>query len=130
MMLVRTVAAALLLARGATALAQDELVAQPVPTPSVQLLLDEVPNYAEVLRNQWSAQLPADVLAAETDIEAYGRLLDTEPDQSVSLDECVALALQNNTNLQIQRLTPVSAAAGVRQARAMFDPQLFADINK
>jgi outer membrane protein len=119
---------------GGHALAQQpEATATPVaaaaPEPRAVHLLDEVPDYAEVLAHQWSAGVPADVTAAEQSTEQYGRL-GTQPLQATSLTECIGLALQNNTDLQIQRLGPVGAAAQVRSARAIFDPVLFGDVSR
>ncbi len=91
-------------------------------------LIDEVPNYAEVLTHQWQAGVPEDVEAAERSVEHYGRMAEFGPPHPLALEECVALAVQNNTDLQIQRLGPSSAAVGVRNARAIFDPALFAEI--
>ena len=99
------------------------------PATDVELI-DRVPNHLEVLRNQWSADLPEDVSAAERSVEGFGHLVDTVPKEVVSLQECIGLALKYNTQLQIQRLGPVNAAAGVRQARSIFDPAAFADVNK
>ena len=130
MMLVRSIVVIWLLAQVTSVAAQDEVTAEPGASPSVLFLLDEVPNYAEVLRDQWSPQLPPDALAAETDIEAYGRLLDAQPKQPLTVAECVALAVQNNTNLQVRRLTPATSAVAVRQAWSTFDPVWFASVGK
>src|SRR5262249_17347621 len=88
------------------------------------------PNYAEILRDQWSPDVPPEVRAAERSSENYGRLVDTEPPIATSLPECIALALHNNTDLQIQRLSPISAAAGGRSARAQFDPVAYGDVTR
>jgi outer membrane protein len=119
---------------GGHVLAQEpEATATPVaavaPAPRDVRLLDEVPDYAEILVHQWSAGVPADVTAAERSVERYG-LLGTQPMQATSLTECIGLAVQNNTDLQIQRLGPVGAAAQVRSARAVFDPVLFGDVSR
>jgi len=112
---------------GAAALAQEP--APPAaPAPKDVRLLDAVPNYAEMLAHQWSDGVPQDVRDAEQSTDFYGRLLDTEPTQATTLAECIALALQNNTDLQVQRLGPISASAQVRSARAIFDPVLFGDV--
>jgi outer membrane protein TolC len=111
-----------------TALAQEP---RPVaPSPQDVRLLDEVPNYAEILKHQWSAGVPQDVIDDERSVEQYGRLAETGPAQATTLAECIALAVENNTGLQIQRLGPVGAAAGVRRAWSVFDPRLFADITR
>jgi len=107
--------------------AQD--VAQPsAPPPTDVRLLDKVPNYAQILRHQWSAGVPKDVIEAESSNQMYGGLLGKEPLQATSLADCIALAIQNNTNLQIQRLGPVSATAQVRSARSIFDPKLYSNV--
>lgn len=98
-----------------------------VPTRNVRLL-DQLPTSAEILAHQWNAGVPQDVITAEQSAEHYGRLLEVGAPHPVSLQECIALALQNNTDLEIQRLGPISAAAQVRSARAIFDPVLFGDI--
>jgi len=98
------------------------------PAPQDVRLLDAVPNYAEILVHQWSAGVPQDVIDAERSVDQYGRLLATKPVQATSLTDCIVLAVQNNTDLQISRLGPVSAATQVRSARAIFDPVLFGDV--
>jgi outer membrane protein TolC len=62
--------------------------------------------------------------------EHFGRLIEKGPSESITLQEAVALTLKNNTQLQIQRLAPISATAGVRQAYSIFDPAFFADAGK
>ncbi len=99
------------------------------PAPRDVQLLDEVPNYAEILAHQWQSGVPHDVVQAQDSDENYGRL-GAAPLQATSLEECVALALHNNTDLQIQRLGPVAATAQVRSAYAVFDPKIFADISR
>jgi len=100
------------------------------PNPTDVELIDSAPNHISVLKDQWSGDLPEDVEKAEQSVEGYGLLVDTVPTEVVSLQECIALALKFNTELQIQRLGPVTAAAGVRQARAIFDPALFGEVNQ
>ena len=46
----------------------------PAPAPRDVRLLDDVPNYAEILRHQWKDGVPADVTRAEQTSEYYGRL--------------------------------------------------------
>src|SRR5262245_25882367 len=88
--------------------AQD--AAQPsAPPPTDVRLLDKVPNYAQILRHQWSAGVPKDVIEAESSNQMYGGLTGELPPQATSLVDCIALAIQNNTNLRIQRLGPVAA---------------------
>jgi outer membrane protein TolC len=93
-------------------------------------LLDEVPDYAEILESQWSVGVPSDGVVRAEAREHFGRLIEEGPSESITLQEAVALTLKNNTQLQIQRLTPISAAAGVREARSIFDPAFFADASK
>ncbi len=102
-----------------------------VPSPTLRAveLLDQIPNLAEVLKNQWSGELPEDARAAEEDLSHYGLLLEARM-QPTTLAQCIALALQNNTSLQIQRLNPLTARAAVRQARAIFDPKAFANLTR
>ena len=102
----------------------------PAPQPRDVRLLDEVPNYAEILKDQWKAGVPADVTSAEGSSEYYGRLVDLGTTQGLSLNDCIALALQNNTNLQIQRLNPVAATTGVRRAWSQFDPRAVGNLNR
>ena len=102
----------------------------PAPQPRDVRLLDEVPNYAEILKDQWKAGVPADVTSAEESSEYYGRLVDLGTTQGLSLNDCIALALQNNTNLQIQRLNPVAATTGVRRAWSQFDPRSVGNLNR
>lgn len=105
---------------------------QPPPDSNADArrLLDDAPNMARVFVHQWQSGVAADVNAAEQSTEPYGRLLDTEPMQATSLPECIALALQNNTDLRIQRLGPVAAATQVRKARSLFDPRLFTEVTR
>ncbi len=88
-------------------------------------LLDDVPNYVEVLREQWSDQRAEDLYG-----RYFGLLSDDSPEQAVSLEQCVALALQNNTGLRVGRLNPILATNEVRRARSVFDPAIFAGIGK
>jgi len=100
------------------------------PPPRDLRLLDDTPNILEVLEHQWSDGLPQDITGATQDAEHYGLLLGSGGAPVTTLNECVALALQNNSDLQIQRLTPVSARSQVRQARSIFDPRLFTDVTR
>ena len=102
----------------------------PAPPPRDVRLLDEVPNYAQILKDQWREGVPEDVTRAEQASEYYGRLVDLGTTQGLSLNDCVALALKNNTNLQIQRLNPVAATTGVRRAWSQFDPRAVGNLNR
>lgn len=99
------------------------------PTLHAVEMLEQLPGIGAVLRDQWSAALPEDVQAAERDLSHYGLLLDAKM-QPTTLAQCIALALQNNTGLQVQRLNPIAAAAEVRRARAQFDPRFFASLTR
>ena len=111
------------------ALAQEPPAAAAAPAPRDVQLLDAVPDYATILAHQWRDGVPQDVTSAEASTTSYGLLL-SAPMQPTTLSDCIALALKNNTDLQVQRLTPVAATAGVRSALSIFDPALFADINR
>ena len=110
------------------------LAQEPAPTPAASeggpRLLKDVPNYAEILVDQLSGAMPADVTAAQQSNEHYGRLTETGVPQQLSVADAVALALQNNTDLKIQRLGPLAAANQVRKARSVFDPALFGNVSR
>ncbi len=89
-------------------------------------LLDETPNYVEILRNQWSTER-ADVLYGKY----FGALgVDVGDPEPMTLEQAIALALQNNTGLEISRLNPILATSEVRRAYSVFDPAVFADVGK
>ncbi|MBI3785185.1 MAG: TolC family protein [Deltaproteobacteria bacterium] len=119
----------LLVAGVSQARAEDEATAVAGANGNDVHLLDQVPDYATILAHQWSDGVPQDVTDSETSTEKYGRLINA-PLQPTTLAECVALALRNNTDLQISRLGPTAATAGVRKSRAIFDPTLFGNINR
>jgi len=110
------------------------LAQEPAPTPAASeggpQLLKDVPNYAETFVDQLSGAMPADVTAAQQSNEHYGRLTETGVPQQLSVADAVALALQNNTDLKIQRLGPLAAANQVRKARSVFDPALFGNVSR
>jgi len=116
---------ALLLAAAPVA-AEEELEA---PSLSDIKLLDEAPNLARAFADQWSgSDVPARFEMFESDTTFFGRLRDTTAPQPVSLTHAVALALLNNTGLQVQRLAPLGARAEVQRTQAMFDPSFFGDV--
>lgn len=88
-------------------------------------LLDETPDFVRVLREQWSTER-ADVLYGQY----FGNLDDDSALQAMSLPQAIALALQNNTGLEIGRLNPVLATNEVRRARSVFDPGVFGGVGK
>ncbi len=87
--------------------------------------LDDVPNYVAVLRETWSTERADDLYG-----RYFGLLSEEGDEQDVTLEQCIALALQNNTGLEISRLSPVLATNEVRRARSMFDPAIFANVAK
>ncbi|HVM95099.1 MAG TPA: hypothetical protein VMT89_01865, partial [Candidatus Acidoferrales bacterium] len=123
----RVLGVLLLLAAVSAARADDAMLEAP-PASDVDLL-NNVPSIDEVLRHQWTDALPQDAVDAEQSTEKYGRLLNA-PLQATTLGECIALALKNNTDLQVGRLGPVSAAAAVRKAYSVFDPTLFGNVSR
>ncbi len=100
----------------------------PPPDPVRVRLLDEVPNYPQILRDQWRTGVRPETF--EREAAHYGLLGDTAAPRQITLEESIALALENNTGLRIQKLNPIAATARVRQAYAQFDPQLFGEVNK
>ncbi len=88
-------------------------------------LLDETPNIVEVLRDQWSESRVDDLYG-----QYFGLLTGEGSRQPVTLQQGIALALQNNTNLEISRLNPVLATNEVRRAFSVFDPAIFAAAGK
>lgn len=118
---------ALALCLVAPAWAGESASSASVPPQPVELL-NQVPNYGQALVRQLRGGVPEEVRAAERSVEFYGRLVDTGSPQALSLSDCIALALQNNTDLKIQRLGPLAAANQVRSARAMFDPAVVGNV--
>jgi outer membrane protein TolC len=95
---------------------------------SREYLLDEVPNFPTILKDQWSNRIPTGPFDSQR--SNYGLLKQDLPERPITLTESIALALQHNTGLRIQALTPVSAAAQVRKAYSQFDPEFFGDASK
>jgi outer membrane protein len=106
----------------------------PPPTPTPDLasveLLEDVPNYAEILHDQWTSGLPRVADSAARDYGSFGRLRDVGKPRQMTLSDCIVLALKNNTNLQVQRLDPLSARANVRSQEAIFDPVINSGVSK
>lgn len=110
----------------ATAWAQAE---EPLTGDSTrEYLLDEVPNFPTILQDQWSNRIPTGPFDSQR--SNYGLLKQDLPERPITLTESIALALQHNTGLRIQALTPISAAAQVRKAYSQFDPEFFGDASK
>lgn len=102
-----------------------------VQAPAVDVeLIDDVPNRFLVLKDQWSPGLPEDVIVGRDSVEYYGRLGPDGRRENLTLQECISLALQYNTQLEIRRLDPTKAAAGVRLARSVFDPAAYGQVSK
>ncbi len=93
--------------------------------PLRERFLEDTPNFVEVLRDQWSESDYDDLYG-----RYFGLLTDNSPEREVTLEQCIALALQNNTGLEIGRLNPVLATNEVRRAYSVFDPQVFAGASK
>ncbi len=99
------------------------------PEPEINLL-QETPNYAKVLADQWSGKdVPSNVELYPGGLEHYGLLRETAKSRSLTLEEAIAMALANNTNLKIQRLGPLAAREQVRSSQAIFDPTLYGDFS-
>jgi outer membrane protein TolC len=97
--------------------------------PEKVRLLDDIPGYAASLSQQWSGRdLTAEVDGFVSDTSHYGRLRELTGPQRLALADCIALALVNNTGLEISRLGPLGARAQVRRSYSIFDPSLFADV--
>jgi outer membrane protein TolC len=97
---------------------------QPVRTR----LLDEVPDYGKILKNQWSTTVRPETFEGEAG--HYGLLTENTSPRPITLEESIALALENNTGLRIQMLSPIAATARVREAWAQFDPAAFGNAGK
>lgn len=92
--------------------------------------LDDVPNYAEALTSQWrSADVGPLVREMLADTSHYGRLRPAEP-RALALEDCIALAIANNTGLQIARLGPLGARAEIRRAQSIFDLGFTAEVGR
>ncbi len=105
--------------------AADEVNASEAVAAERERLLDEKVNYLEVLREQWSEARVDDLYG-----QYFGLLTEDASVQPVTLQQSIALALQNNTKLKISRLDPVLASNEVRRARSVFDPVIFAGAGK
>jgi outer membrane protein TolC len=78
--------------------------------------LPPAPPPWEVLRETWELQLP--------DLPVLRQSAVTRDDtvQRVTLQETIAIALENNPRIAARRLDPVLQEAGVLQAQSKFDP--------
>ncbi|HYD48538.1 MAG TPA: TolC family protein, partial [Terriglobales bacterium] len=96
--------------------------------PADLAALEEIPNYSARLATQWrSDDLPRDAEAWLADVSHFGRLRDLTAPQQLTLPDCVALAIANNTQLQLDRLGPLGARVRIRQAHSIFDSAIFAN---
>lgn len=116
--------AALLVAAAAAVDAEEALTGD----GTREYLLDDVPNWGAVLRDQWSATVPAGRFDDERG--NFGLLGEAATPRPITLAESIALALENNTGLRVAKLNPIAAANAVRSAYAQFDPALFSDVDK
>jgi outer membrane protein TolC len=121
-------AACIAFAAGAAFAEEPPALEAPPPDPVRVRLLDEVPNYPAILKEQWSTTVRPS--SFEREATHYGLLNDVSTPRPITLEESVALALQNNTGLRIQMLNPIAATARVRQAYGQFDPAAFANASK
>jgi outer membrane protein TolC len=123
---VRILLAACFVAAAGTVAAEEQ--PPPPPDPVRVRLLDEVPDYAKILRNQWSRTVRPETF--EREAAHYGLLGEGATPRLITLEESIALALENNTGLRIQKLNPIAATARVREAYAQFDPAAFGNAGK
>jgi outer membrane protein TolC len=124
-MLQRLIIAAAISLAAAPAWSEDE----PLDGDSMrQYLLDDVPNLPQVLKDQWSARVPAGPFDGVRG--NYGLLSDDMPERPITLAESIALAIEHNTGLRIAALSPIAATNQVRRAYAQFDPEIFGDTSK
>jgi outer membrane protein len=91
-------------------------------------MLDIVPDYAKILRDQWTTTVRPERF--EREAGHYGLLTDTGAPRRITLEESIALALEHNTGLRVQKLSPIAATARVREAYAQFDPAAYGNSAK
>ncbi|MFN8640393.1 MAG: TolC family protein [Candidatus Binatia bacterium] len=121
----RLVIAVLICTAAALAWAEDEPLSDDATR---EYLLEDVPNFPTILRDQWSNRIPTGPFDAPR--SHYGLLSEDMPERPITLAESIALALEHNTGLRIAALSPVAATNQVRKAYAQFDPELFGDTSK
>jgi outer membrane protein TolC len=110
--------------------AQEAPLVEPTPDLTRVRLLDEVPNYAAVLADQWRSGARLDDVEIGRSGRNYGRLVEIGEVRNITLQGSIALALHNNTGLKVQRLDPIFSAAEVRRVRSIFDPEFYGDASK
>ncbi|MBX3028345.1 TolC family protein [bacterium] len=93
-----------------------------------EYLLEDVPNFPTILKDQWSSRVPTTPFDGGR--SNYGLLSENEAERQITLAESIALALEHNTGLKLSALSPVSATNQVRRAYAQFDPEFFGDTSK
>ena len=93
-----------------------------------EYLLDEVPNFPTILKDQWSSRVPTG--PRDQGRSNYGLLAEDMEERPITLAESIALALEHNTGLRIAALSPVAATNQVRKAYSQFDPEFFGDTSK
>lgn len=68
-------------------------------------------------------------IAALSALNSHGQEADTAPVRELTLAECVQLALENNLDIQIQRLGPQISNFNLESSRGAYDPQFFTSAN-
>lgn len=124
MVKLRTLLAACVVAAAAAAAAQE-----PAEPGSVRTrMLDDVPDFGTILKDQWSRDIRID--SFEREAGHYGLLSERGTPRPITLNESIALALENNTGLRVQSLNPIAATARVQQTYAQFDPAVVSSAQK
>ena len=101
------------------------LAASEEPTTSAidRSLIDYSPGYFNILQDQWDdSDLSSEHRGYIEETSHYGLLREVTAPRDLSLNECIALAIKNNTRLEVSRLDPLLARTEVRSAQAVFDP--------
>lgn len=92
------------------------------------VVIDSIPDLGAQIRSQWNLDDAGyGTQGAADDVRYFGRLRDDSSTQKLTLADCVALALANNTSLQIARLGPLGAEVAIRGAQSVFDPVFYAN---
>lgn len=92
--------------------------------------VEEIPALPARLASQWNLNDMAQGTRGWLDDHRYfGRLRDLTAPEQLTLEDCVALAIANNTQLQLDRLGPLGARVRIRQSQSVFDPAVFASAN-
>ena len=103
------------------AAAEDAEIQPPQPDPVRVRLLDEVPNYAKILKDQWSTEVPRDRYDSEAG--NYGLLVNNAAPRPVTLKECIAGAREHRA-ADPDAQPDCAMTARTRFAPSQFDPEL------